>query len=94
MSTYSNRVTVPAAWGNGWDCGFVPRGWRVRLTTAGDGPIEVSFDGKETTPTISARVGPSTATLPDAGTVETSGRSRIFLQSAAGGETVDIEAWS
>lgn len=90
---YSNRVTVGTTWGAGYDAGFVPLKWRVRLTVATDGPIEVSFDGHAGTPTVAGRVGPAIEHLPAPGEIVMSGKSRIWLKSSGGGETVDIEAW-
>lgn len=90
---YSNRVTVQTSWGDGYDAGFVPLKWRVRLVDSTDGPIEISFNGHEGTPDVAARLGPSIDAHPSPGEVVMSGKSRIWLKSSGGSETVDIEAW-
>lgn len=89
MANYTNRVTVATSFGTGYDAGFVPLRWKVRLTVDTDGPIEVSFNGTD----VHARIGPSTDALPAPGETVLTGKSRIWLRSSGGGEEVDIEAW-
>lgn len=86
MSNFYKDVTVPAAWGNSDDFGFVPRA--LKLTLQSGGPVEYSFDAGVTTAGI---LGPS-ATRPM--TMEhTSGKSRIWFKGAAA-PVVSVWAWA
>lgn len=87
MSAYHySEETVPAAYDAGVDLGFVPRG--VLLALHAGGPVDYSFDGGTT---VAGTLGPA-GTRP----VEVKhggGGSRIWFDSAAGGETVSVWAW-
>jgi len=90
MSHFYKQVSVSSSFAahGGEDAGFVPLVWHIRLIDETDA-IEYSFDGA----TVHGRVGPATQELPQNGEKKISGKSRIWLKSSGGGETVDVEAW-
>jgi hypothetical protein len=71
----------------GVDAGFVPVAWKIKLTDK-DHVVSYSFDGS----TVHGKVGPATVELPHGETI-VGGRSRIYIATAIGGETVRVEAW-
>jgi hypothetical protein len=86
MAHFYSEETVPAAYDAGFDVGFVPRGYLLHLQAGG--PVDYSFDGGTT---VHGTLGPS-GTRPMSVQAGGSG-SRIWLDSAAGGETVSVWAW-
>jgi hypothetical protein len=86
MARHYSEETVPAAYDAGVDLGFVPRGYLFHLHAGG--PVDYSFDGGTT---VAGRLGPA-ATRPVAVQAGGSG-SRVWFDSAAGGETVSVWAW-